>query len=593
MDITQILQQTITEVLNDLKIQTSNLKIILEYPADKSHGDYATNVAMLVFAKLKQEQSTNSQFNSPIELAKLISDELNKKNLSEISEIKVAGPGFINFTLSDAFLLSKMGLVIKNRADTHDKFGVGKKIIAEYSSPNIAKPFTVGHLRSTIIGDALANMFESCGYQVFRDNHLGDWGTQFGKQIYAIKTWGNEDEIENSENPVKELVKLYVKFHEEAEKDPSLEDEGRAWFTKLEQGDAEARRLWEKCINWSWKEFEKIYQLLNVSFTENNGRGYGESYFEDKMGPVIDELKAKGILQESKGAQLVFFPDDKFPPLMILKNDGSTLYSTRDLATDKFRLEKYGQDITIFNEVGAEQSLYFQQLFKIEQMLGWFKPEQRIHVGHGLIRFKDQKMSTRKGNVIWLDDVLNEAYKRVQTMSENLDESSIWTIAVGALKWNDLKRKMHLPFVFDWDELTNIKGNSGPYMQYTFVRCLSVMQKAQDSNDSLNNITKHFDILLNNKEYLNSSLNDDERDILRNLNKYSDIVKSAVNELAPQQLATYLYMLAQSFNTFYASNKIISENEHQSQLRLLIVAGVAYTIQHGLGLLGIQTVEQM
>jgi len=626
MKITQELKKAIHEVLLDLSIDINQDSIIVEYPANTLNGDFSSNIAMSVFSKLKIDLGVDFKFNSPRNFAEKIAGELIDKNIEGVSKIEIAGPGFINFTLSDAFLLSKMGLIIKNSGDVLEKIGNGKKIVAEYSSPNIAKPFTVGHLRSTIIGDSLANIFEASGYEVFRDNHLGDWGTQFGKQIYAIKTWGSEEEIENAENPVKELVKLYVKFHQEAEEDPSIEDEGRAWFTKLENGDQEARRLWEKCINWSWKEFEKIYKLLNVSFTENDGRGYGESFFEDKMDSVLKELKEKGILQESKGAQLVFFPDDKYPPLMILKNDGSTLYSTRDLATDKFRKEKYGSDITIFNEVGAEQSLYFQQLFEIEQMLNWYKPEQRKHVGHGLIRFKDKKMSTRKGNVVWLDDVLNEAYSRVEVISKDLSENDIWKIAVGALKWNDLKRKMHLPLVFDWDELTNIKGNSGPYMQYTYVRCLSVLQKAQNelletvfakknvgeianeishleddgqadqssqNIDILNIITNHFDILLNSKAYLNYQINDDEKNILRNLNKYSDIVKSSATEYAPHHISNYLYELAQSFNTFYANNKIIAENDEQTKLRLLIVIAVAQIIKHGLNLLGIQTVEKM
>lgn len=644
----QVLQAVeLLHISNLSKLETQD--IVIEYPADKSHGDFATSVALSFFGKLKQSEKAVAQglesqaeqprFNSPRQLAQAIADQLTQLQTTQqfelFSSVTVAGPGFINFTLSDAFLLSKMGTIIKSSGDVTEKVENGKKIVAEYSSPNIAKPFTIGHLRSTIIGDSLANIFEATGYTVFRDNHLGDWGTQFGKQIYAIKAWGDESQIETAENPVKELVKLYVKFHEEAELNPELEDEARAWFTKLENGDAEARRLWQKCINWSWKEFEKIYKLLNVTFTENNGLGYGESFFEDKMGGVIAELKEKGILKDSEGAQLVFFPTDpstqkeKYPPLMILKKDGSTLYSTRDLATDRFRLEKYGSDITIFNEVGSEQSLYFQQLFEIEKMLGWYSEGQRVHVGHGLIRFKDKKMSTRKGNVIWLEDVLSEAYSRVAAMSTSLDEESIWKIAVGALKWNDLKHKMHLPMVFDWDELTNIKGNSGPYMQYTYVRCLSVLSKAQnegfkqfsavekateteqkqqqfsDENlsfrrvgkqDVLNNITIQFDPLLNNKLYLNYKLNVDEKDILRNLNKYSDIVELSATEFAPHHISNYLYELASSFNTFYANNKIVSEdsaNDETTKVRLLIVVAVANVVKHGLGLLGIQTVEQM
>lgn len=612
MQISAVLQQLIIESIHqlerekDFSFEVLKEQIHLEHPADPSFGDYSTNCVMVLFSSMKKTVSS-FPFASPREFAQALTDiilnklENNTTYSNLISSVTLAGSGFINFTLSDTFLLSKMGLVVQKQGKTIEQIGKGKKVVAEYSSPNIAKPFTVGHLRSTIIGDAVANALEETGHTVYRDNHLGDWGTQFGKQIYAIKTWGNEDQIDTAENPVKELVALYVKFHDEAEKDPEIIDRGREWFVKLESGDAEARRLWEKCINWSWSEFEKIYATLGVTFTENNGRGYGESFFEDKMGEPVAQLKEAGILVESEGAQLVFFDDEKYPPLMIIKKDGSTLYSTRDLATDLFRLKKYGKDILVFNETGSEQSLYFKQLYDIEQRLGWYSKEQRIHIGHGLIRFKDKKMSTRKGNVVWLEDVLQESFDRVSHISAELDTQSIWKIAIGALKWNDLKQKMHLPIIFDWDEMISLKGNSGPYMQYTYVRCQSVLKKAvlsDENNDAKNDINVYFDTLLNNKEYLNHKPNMEEKRILRNLYIYSDVVKQMAEDFSPHTLANYLYELAVSFNSFYNNHKIIESesemsDEKTTQFRLLLVQATAQVLKLGLRILGIQTVEKM
>jgi len=457
----------------------------VDYPDDPRHGDYATNVALVAAKKLGKQ---------PMELG----EEL-KKNflaLSFIERIEVVKPGFINFWISYKALLNEKTIA---------NIGKGKAVIVEYSSPNIAKPFTIGHLRSTIIGDAIANLLEATGWDVKRDNHIGDWGTQFGKQIYAIKHWGNEEEIEQSKQPVKLLVELYIKFHDEAEKNPQLEDEAREWFKKLEDGDPEARRLWQKCITWSWNEFDHIYTLLNVSFTENKGKGYGESFFEDKMSLVVDELKEKELLKEGEnGAKLVFFPNDELPPLMILKQDGASLYATRDLATDKFRLDTYGKDVVIINEVGTEQSLYFKQLFKLEEMLGWVTKNQRIHVKHGLYRFKEGKMSTRKGNVIWLKDVLEEAGKRAFAIMDEAKKQLQLSayeqallglkVGIGAIKWSDLKRSAEQDITFDWDDMLTMQGNSGPYIQYTYARTQSVLRKDQTAKIKQQKLEEGFQL---------------------------------------------------------------------------------------------------
>lgn len=567
-----VLKQSLAEFARE------EIDFLVEEPENESFGDYSSNVALVAGRALKQ---------NPFDLATKLAQKIVKPEV--IEKVDVVRPGFLNFYISEKYLLSQLAKILEEK----EKYGSknedpNKKVVVEYSSPNIAKPFTVGHLRSTIIGDAIANLLEETGWKVYRDNHLGDWGTQFGKQIYAIKNWGNEEQIEKAENPVKELVALYVKFHEEAEKDPQLEEKAREWFKKLENGDLEAKRLWKKCIDWSLMEFKKIYEKLGVTFTENNGLGYGEAFFEDKMSGVISELEEKNLLRVGEqGAKLVFFENDKsfgsfdkaqdkYPPLMILKQDGATLYATRDLATDKFRLEKHGKDVVVINEVGAEQTLYFRQLFEIEKMLGWYKEGQRIHKRHGLYRFKDEKMSTRKGNVIWLEDVLQEAEKRAEKLgSEN--KAVAEKVGIGAIKWNDLKRTSEQDIIFDWDEILNMQGDSGPYIQYAFVRTQSVLAKVKGEIEAVGPRP--------------TKLEAEEVSLLRALNKFPEVVARAGEKFAPNILCNYLFDLAQKFNLFYQKHKIIGSENQEFRLTLTSVTGVV--VKNGLNLLGIQAPEKM
>lgn len=550
----------------DKKIKASD--VIIERPKDESHGDYATNVAM----QLSKELGKN-----PRDIAQEIIDNFSK--IEEVESIEVAGAGFINIKIAYTYYYS----VIKNILNEKAKFGSAtwgesKTVVVEYSSPNIAKPFTIGHLRSTIIGDAVANLLEFSGWDVKRDNHLGDWGTQFGKLIYAIKEFGDINEISKSKNPIKDLVKLYVEFHKIAEEKPEIVDEGREWFKKLEEGDKEARKLWKMCIEWSLKEFNRIYEKLEVTFTENNGVGYGESFFEDKMKSVIEELDQKKILKESDGAKLVFFDKQtKFPPMMIVKKNGTTLYATRDLATDRHRLDMYGDDILIINEVGSEQELYFKQLFKIEEMLGWVKPGQRVHKKHGLYRFKDRKISTRKGDVIWLDDVLEEAEKRTKAISKVSDEDTTTKIAIGAMKWNDLKRDSKHNIVFDWDELLNLQGNSSPYIQYTYTRANSILKDSGDLDLSSISLDHALEISL-----------------AKWLERFPEIVELAARNYAPNYICEYVFELGQRFNKFYNELSVLNaDTDVQKYSRLQLTQATAQTIQNALSLLGIQTVEKM
>ena len=576
----------ITNVISKVvgELTQSPITVELEHPANAEHGDYSTNVALTTFKKLSDEEK--QQFGSPRKFADEVAKRVGEHSSQFIvKSVTVAGPGFINFSIADEQLVR---YVVASTAQQFSELLAQpalqeKVVVVEYSSPNIAKPFTIGHLRSTIIGNAVANIYEAMGYKVFRDNHLGDWGTQFGKQIYAflnipLDSTGkrsNEEVLETSTEPVKDLVQLYIEFHTQAEQRPEIEDEARAWFKKLEDGDREARRIWQKCIDWSLKEFRQIYQRLGVQFTENNGVGYGESFFEDKMGLVLAELRKKQLLTESQGAQLVFLEEEKLPPLMIVKKDGATLYATRDLATDKFRrgnVERYGKEPLVINEVGAEQAEYFQQLFAVEYRLGWYKPGERVHVKHGHFRFQDKKMSTRKGNVIWLSDVLDEAVKRAEGNE---------VIGLGALKWNDLKRSAHLDVVFNWQEILSMEGNSGPYMQYAYTRCASILRKAESaSGETLAKFDK-------------ASIGKEERNLLRMLIQYPEVVERAAKEYAPHHICTYLFELAQRFNSFYHQCPVLQSEGAERALRLVATSSVANTLEHGLRLLGIEVPEKM
>jgi arginyl-tRNA synthetase len=557
------------EIENVLKEITKEEIIQIDIPENTSFGDYSSNIAMIM-AKKKGK--------NPHTLAEEIVAKLQvKKNIKlSFEKIDVAGAGFINFYIAKNVLLQNLKKV--DNMYGNSSFNEGKTTIVEYSSPNIAKPFTIGHLRSTIIGDAVANLLEASGWKVFRDNHLGDWGTQFGKMIYAIKTWGDEEKISKLDNPVKELVTLYVKFHEEAEKNIKLEDEGRKWFKKLEEADPEAKRIWKKCVDWSFVEFDRIYKILNVSFSKEfeNGRGLGESFFESRMSGVISELEEKKLLKLGKeGAKLVFFEKDKYPPAMIIKKDGATLYHTRDLATDKYRLEKYNPDL-IINEVGSEQTLYFRQLFEMEKLLGWFKEGQRIHLGHGLYRFKEGKMSTRKGNVIWMEDVLKEAIEKATKLGSKGKISKI--VAIGALKYNDLKRDPKTEIVFDWNEILNMNGNSGPYLQYTFARTQSVLAKSKNTN----------------KVYDEININNEEDVILRAIVHFPEVVLISSLNFSPNLLCSYLFELASKFNTFYNKYSILTnKDESVTSFRLSLTKSTGQILKNGLKLLGIEAPERM
>jgi len=560
------LKKQVNWALTNLGI--TNPEAAFEHPADLAHGDYSTNVAFRYAKELKMK---------PKELADKIIEKLGSVEVREcVEKTEVAGAGFVNFYLSKSFFVESVKKILEKK----DQFGgsnIGKekRVVVEFSSPNIAKPFTIGHLRSTIIGDAVAKTLSFLGFLVIRDNHLGDWGTQFGKMIVAIKKWGDIQKIAENAAPVRALVDLYIRFHAEAKTNPALEDEAREWFVKLEQSECEARDLWKQCVAWSMKEFETLYRRLGVSFDTM----HGESFFEDKMRAVVAELEQKKFLKESEGARLVFFPDDILPPLMLVKKDGGTLYATRDLATDAWRKREYGNGVIIINETGTEQSLYFKQIFMLEEMLGWFTREQRVHIGHGLTRGKEGKMSTREGNTVWLEEVLDEAVKRAGAINAETAEA----VGIGALKFNDLKREARQDIVFDWNEILNLKGDSGPYLQYSYARAMSVVRRAKESG-ICRSLTPTSSVGVRLPQTIGT--------LERLLYRFPEIVARAGKEYAPHYIATYLIELAGAFNNWYAKERILDAGD-ETEYRLTLTQAFAQVMKNGLTLLGIPVLEKM
>lgn len=520
-------------------------EINLEHPTVEDHGDYSTNIALKLAKQLGQ---------NPHVIAEKISDNL--KNSS------VAGPGFINITLTPEFLAEQVTRILKEKdAYGSSDVGKGQTVIVDYSAPNIAKPFGIGHLRSTIIGQAIYNSYKALGYKTVGDNHLGDWGTQFGKLLYMI------DMEKPKELSIEKLEELYVKFHKLAEENKDLEEKARSWFKKLEDGDKKARELWQKCVDISMLEFNRIYDLLNVKIDY----AYGEAFYEEIMPGVIEEAKKKKVARLSDGAWVIDIPGQK-APLMLVKSDGGTTYATRDLATLKFRKEKFNPDIVVY-EVGGEQALHFVQLFSAARMLGYVKETtQLIHTKHGLYLAPDgKKFSTRKGKTVKLEEVLLESVQRAKKLGSETDKMAK-AVGIGAVKYFDLKHNVQSDIVFDWEKMFALEGDSGPYIQYTYARAKSVLQKATGQKGK----AKANDI------------NSDELVILRWIYRFPEIVEVAAKTFSPNLICSYLFELAKRFNSFYATSPIL-----ENDFRLALTEATSIVLKNGLTILGIEAPEKM
>lgn len=549
------------------ELTLEEITALIEVPPNKDMGDFAFPCFKLakVFRK------------APNMIASELSEKIEAKGV--ISNVTPLG-GYINFFVNKSQLAETVikDVLTKKEKYGHSDLGKDKTIVIDFSSPNIAKPFHIGHIRTTVIGNALYKIYDSQGYNTVRINHLGDYGTQFGKLIVAFKLWGNKEAVEA--NPIPELLKLYIQFHDEAERHPEMEDEARAWFTKLENGDKEAKELWQWFRDESLKEFARVYDLLDIEFDSYNG----ESFYSDKMDRVIDIIKDKGLLQESQGTNIVDLEEYNMPPALITKNDGSTLYMTRDLAAALYRKENYDFEKCIY-VVGSQQSLHFQQLFKVLELVGFEWAKDMVHVPFGMVALEEGTMSTRKGRVVFLEDVLKQAIEKTkETMlaknpnALNVDEIAK-QVGVGAVVFQELSNSRIKDYTFSWSRTLSFEGETGPYVQYTHARCCAVLRKAEEE------VTTDI-----NYELLNDV---DSAEVLKVIASFNKTILNAMRKNEPHIITRFVLDLAQAFNKFYHDNSILVEDAELRKARLALVCATRQALENGLKLLGMQAPERM
>lgn len=541
----------------------------IEIPPDEKMGDLAFPCFPL--AKVMHK--------APALIAQELADKMSDDDM--IDKTQAAG-GYLNFFFNREKFISS---VISAVEDAGEKWGAsdegtGKTVLVEYSSPNIAKPFHIGHLFSTAVGNSLAKIYKHLGYNVRSLNHLGDWGTQFGKLISAYKRWGDKEVIEK--DPINELLKIYVKFHEEAEKHPELEDEAREYFKKLEDGDEETTALWKYFRDISLVEFKRVYGILGVEFDSYNG----EAFYSDKMDEVVEILREKGLLTESDGAQVVDLSEENMPPCIILKSNGATIYATRDIAAALYRHRTYNFYKNIY-VVGTPQALHFRQFFTVMKKAGWEWADDCVHVGFGLVRFGGKNLSTRHGDVVFLDDVLNESIDKTREIIEkngseieNMEDAAR-KIGIGAILYTFLHSTREKDIDLNWESMLDFEGESGPYCQYGYARGRSILRKAQGIDYSGADFS--------------TAATDEAYSLVKQLGAFSDAVKDAAEKNEPFYINRYVTTLTKLFNKFYNTNPIMKDDvEAQTKkARLAITDAVTTVIKTALGLLGIDTVEKM
>ena len=562
MDNKQLIASELAKVIDSL--DQNAISNLLEQPKSSDLGDIAFPAFSLAKVERKAPQA-------------IATDIAEKIDPSHFEKVVATGP-YVNFFLNKAKISDQViKEVIKEGADYgQQNEGQGGNITIDLSSPNIAKPFSVGHLRSTVIGDALSNIFRKMGYNTIKINHLGDWGKQFGLLMVAYKKWGNKEAVEA--NPIDELLQLYVRINAEIENDPALDDEGRLWFKKLEDGDPEATELWQWFRDESLVEFKRIYELLGVEFDSLNG----EAFYNDKMDEAVKILEDKGLLKESKGASIVDLDDVNLPPAMIKKSDGATLYITRDIATAMYRARTYNFVKNVY-VVGQEQSNHFRQLKAVLKKMGFDWSDDMIHVDFGLVTKNRQKLSTRKGNIILLEPTLQEAISRAKAQIEeknpNLEnkEAVAHAVGVGAVKFYDLKTDRRNGYDFDLEAMVSFEGETGPYVQYAYARIQSILRKA-DFQPSLD---------------ANYNLNDAESwEIIKLLQDFARVVKRAADNFEPSLIAKYAISLAQAFNKYYAHTRILDETPERDS-RLALSYTTAVVLKEALRMLGVEAPEKM
>ena len=558
----ELIASELAKVIEGLDQET--ILNLLEQPKSSDLGDIAFPAFSLAKIERKAPQA-------------IAADIAEKIDASHFEKVVATGP-YVNFFLDKSQISDQVikAVIQAGAAYGQQEEGQGANVTIDLSSPNIAKPFSVGHLRSTVIGDAISNIYKKMGYNTIKINHLGDWGKQFGLLMVAYKKWGSKEAVEA--NPIDELLKLYVRINAEIENDPELDDEGRLWFKKLEDGDPEATELWQWFRDESLVEFNRIYKLLGVEFDSLNG----EAFYNDKMDEAVQILEDKGLLKESKGASIVELDDVNLPPAMIKKSDGATLYITRDIATAIYRARTYNFVKNIY-AVGQEQSNHFRQLKAVLKKMGFDWSDDMIHVDFGLVTKNRQKLSTRKGNIILLEPTLQEAISRAKAQIEEKNpelenkEEVAHAVGVGAVKFYDLKTDRRNGYDFDLEAMVSFEGETGPYVQYAYARIQSILRKA--------NFTPSADATY--------SLNDPESwEIIKLLQDFARVVKRAAENYDPSLIAKYAINLAQAFNKYYAHTRILDESPERDS-RLALSYSTAVVLKEALRLLGVEAPEKM
>ncbi len=548
--------------------------LIFEVPKELKFG----HLSLPVFALAKEQRK------APPLLAKEISEQIAQMNLPEVVKVEPIN-GYVNFHLNHELLFKSLIHSVNHEAATlgYSSLGKGKTVIIDYSSPNVAKPMHIGHLRATVVGQAIRNLAETQGYKVIGLNHLGDWGSQFGKLAWAYQKWGSEFDFKN--NAFEALYSLYVKFHDEVEKHPEFEKEGAATFKRLEEGDPQIVELWKKFIEISMKDFEKQWARLGVK----HDLVRGESFYNDRLNATVELIDKKGLLVESEGAMVVDLTAEKMAPCLIRKSDGASLYATRDIASALYRMEELKADLSLY-VVGDDQTLHFKQVFKVLEKMGYAWSAQCHHISFGMVRFKDiGKISSRKGNIIRFADVLDKAVELVRgIMKEKNPELFAGDadvvnkiseqVAVGAVTFNDLVNDRVKNVEFDWDRALSFEGDSGPYVQYCHVRCESILKKAGMA------IPSEFKLIPTSEE---------ERELVKKLSEYETSLTNAFKHFRPNIVANYLLDVCSAFNRFYQAHRIIGGDPAAMPARLALVHATRAVLREGLKVLNIQAPAQM
>ncbi len=548
-------------------LQENEIERLIEIPPDLKMGDYAFPCYSL--SKVLRK--------SPNVIASELSKSLHAT--SPIREIKPLGP-YVNFFVDRVIFSDVVLKRVRKEQDCYGygDIGSGKTVVVDYSSPNIAKHLAVHHLRSALIGNAIYNIYNALGYRCIGINHLGDWGTQFGQLIVAYKKWGSENA--HKSYTITDLNNLYVRFHQEAEKNPVLEDEARDWFKKLEAGDREARELWQHFKDISLKEFQKIYDMLGIHFDTFTG----ESFYNTMVEDTVARVQEKELAKMSEQALIVDLEPYNMPPCLLRKRDDATLYATRDIAAAEYRKKTYDFDKMIY-VVGSEQKLHFKQVFKVLELMGYGWADRCVHVDFGLMKFKDGKMSTRKGKVVLLEDLLIEAVERIKKIIEEKNpslenkEAVAKNVGIGAVIFADLSTKRSKDVVFDWDAVLNFEGETGPYVQYTHARLCSILRKYGKPIT----VDIRYELLKEDETFT----------LIKNLWLFPSVVLKAAEYYEPSLICNHLIDVCGSLNRFYNAYRVLSEDEELTKARILLVDSTRQVIKNGLNILGIQVPERM